>query len=73
MATVLPSIVEPISTVPVPPPSSPPTPTPLEQRVVLYNVSWETYERLVEEIDNPGTRLAYDEGVLEIMSPREIS
>jgi Uma2 family endonuclease len=44
---------------------------PLEQRVVLYNVSWETYERLVEEIQNPGTRLIYDEGVLEIVSPRE--
>lgn len=44
---------------------------PLEQRVLLRNVSWETYERLVEEIDNPGTRLRYDVGLLEIMSPRE--
>jgi Uma2 family endonuclease len=45
---------------------------PLEDRVVLCNVSWETYERLVEEVDNPATRLAYDEGFLEIMSPLEI-
>ena len=44
---------------------------PLEQRVLLRNVSWDTYEKLVEEIVNPGIRLAYDEGLLEIMSPLE--
>lgn len=43
----------------------------LESRVVLYNVSWNTYERLTEEIRNPGTRLLYEEGTLEIMSPSE--
>jgi Uma2 family endonuclease len=45
---------------------------PLEQRLVLYNVSWDTYERLSAEIDNRGARLTYDKGVLEIMtiSPR---
>jgi Uma2 family endonuclease len=71
MATVLPPIVERTPAVSIAPTTSPPIPTPLEQRVVLYNVSWETYERLVEEIENPGTRLTYDEGVLEIVSPRE--
>ena len=34
-------------------------------------LSWDTYSRLIDEIDNPGTRLLYDGGVLEIMSPRE--
>jgi Uma2 family endonuclease len=38
-----------------------------EQRVVLENVSWETYERLLAENRNSGTRFAYDDGTLEIM------
>lgn len=39
----------------------------LEQRVVLQNVSWETYERLLaERTESPGTRFTYDEGALEI-------
>ncbi len=39
---------------------------PPEQRVVLRNVSWETYERLLEE--NPESRsprFTYDDGDLE--------
>ena len=41
---------------------------PPEQRVILENVSWETYERLLaESIDSVGTRFTYDEGALEIM------
>lgn len=41
-----------------------------EQRVVLQNISWETYERLLAEMgENRGTRLTYDQGYLEIMSP----
>jgi Uma2 family endonuclease len=41
-----------------------------EQRVVLRSVSWETYERLLAESGNRSSpRLAYDRGVLEIMSP----
>jgi Uma2 family endonuclease len=70
MATVLP----PKSEVPTDSPVNllpPDIEAPLEQRVLLRNVSWETYERLIEEIDNPGTRMRYDEGLLEIMSPRE--
>lgn len=44
--------------------------SPAEQRVVLHNVSWETYERLLaEHADNSAPRFAYDRGELEIMSP----
>jgi Uma2 family endonuclease len=38
--------------------------------VVLRNVSWETYERLLEDhLDSSAPRFTYDQGVLEIMSP----
>jgi len=41
-----------------------------EQRVVLHNVSWETYERLLAERGDCGApRFAFDHGELEIMSP----
>jgi Uma2 family endonuclease len=41
-----------------------------EQRVVLNHVSWETYERLLDEqIDASSPRLTYDQGALEIMTP----
>lgn len=44
--------------------------SPAEQRVVLHNVSWETYERLLaEHADRSAPRFAYDRGELEIMSP----
>ncbi len=44
--------------------------SPPEQRVVLRNVSWETYERLLaENLDCSSPRFTYDRGVLEIMSP----
>jgi len=44
--------------------------SPLQERVVLRNVSWETYERLLEDqIDCSSPRFTYDRGVLEIMSP----
>ncbi len=43
---------------------------PAEQRVVLHNVSWETYERLLaEHADSSAPRFFYDRGELEIMSP----
>ncbi len=39
-----------------------------EHRVLLRNISWETYERLLSEnVNTLGTRFAYDEGLLEIM------
>jgi Uma2 family endonuclease len=44
--------------------------SPPEQRVTLYNVSWETYERLLADLqDGAAPRLTYDRGTLEIMSP----
>lgn len=43
---------------------------PGEQRVVLHNISWETYERLLNERGKRRyPRFTYDRGVLEIMSP----
>ncbi len=44
--------------------------TPVNQTVVLENVSWRTYERLLQDLaDSSAPRLTYDRGVLEIMSP----
>ncbi len=41
---------------------------PVEQRVILYGVTWETYERLLaEHPDAPSPRFTYDEGTLQIM------
>lgn len=45
--------------------------SPLEQRVLLRNASWGTYERLVAERGEQRRvpRLFYDRGVLELASP----
>jgi len=44
--------------------------SPAEQRVVLHNVSWGTYERLLNDHENNSApRFTYDRGELEIMSP----
>ncbi len=44
--------------------------SPPEQRLVLRNVSWETYEHLVSDhVDASAPRFTFDRGVLEIMSP----
>lgn len=41
-----------------------------EERVVLHNISWETFDRLLEESgDHRNTRFYYLDGMLEIMSP----
>jgi Uma2 family endonuclease len=41
-----------------------------EQRVVLYDVSWATYEHLLaDHLDCSSPRFTYDGGTLEIMSP----
>jgi Uma2 family endonuclease len=41
-----------------------------EQRIVLNNVSWATYEALLSDhLDKSVPRFTYDRGVLEIMSP----
>src|SRR5437667_12225261 len=43
---------------------------PSTERVIISNVSWETYESLLKDLENQSSpRLAYDQGVLEIMSP----
>jgi Uma2 family endonuclease len=43
---------------------------PAEQRVIVRNVSWATYEKLLADLANQSsTRLTYDRGMLEIMSP----
>jgi Uma2 family endonuclease len=41
-----------------------------EQRVILSNISWATFEQILKELgDNRSTRLAYNNGFLEIMTP----
>jgi Uma2 family endonuclease len=43
---------------------------PPEQRILLHNVRWDTYERLLMDLhDSCAPRLTYDRGTLEIMSP----
>lgn len=42
--------------------------TPAEQRTILRNISWETYERLLaDHLSSSSPRFVYDRGVLEIM------
>jgi Uma2 family endonuclease len=46
------------------------TSTPAEQRTVLHNISWQTFETLLKETgEDRGSRFAYDGGTLEIMTP----
>src|SRR5207249_12265077 len=40
-----------------------------QQHIVLDDVSWEFYERLLEEIGDRHIWMTYDEGTIEIMSP----
>lgn len=41
-----------------------------EQRTVLHNISWHTFEALLQDTgENRGARFAYDCGTLEIMTP----
>ncbi|MCT7956477.1 Uma2 family endonuclease [Laspinema palackyanum] len=50
--------------------TTPKTKPPTEGRVLLQNITWETYERLLNEIgDHRNIRLHYDRGLLEIMTP----
>lgn len=45
------------------------TKTPSANRVILNGVSWEAYERLLQDFeDRSSPRFAYDHGVLEIMT-----
>ncbi len=43
--------------------------SPQEPRVLIRNVSWETYEALLRDRGDEGPRLAFDRGRLEVMSP----
>ncbi len=44
--------------------------SPAEQKVLLSNVSWGTYERLLKDHQNSSApRFTFDRGMLEIMSP----
>lgn len=41
-----------------------------EQRIILQNISWQTFKTMLAEMgDNRATRLAYDSGIVEIMTP----
>jgi Uma2 family endonuclease len=52
------------------PPTNQAPPSGTEQRIVLYGISWETYERLLADlVDSSTPRLTFDQGVLEVMSP----
>ena len=43
---------------------------PAEERIVLHDVSWETYERLLaDHVDRSVPHFTYDRGELEIVSP----
>lgn len=44
----------------------------ITQRVILHGISWPTYTRLLSELgDQRASRLAYDQGVLEITMPSD--
>ena len=39
-------------------------------RVFLRNISWQTYQALLKDVEEqPGIRMTYDRGLLEIMRP----
>ncbi len=40
-----------------------------EERFLLNGISWATYEALLADLEHGGTRLTYDQGRLELMSP----
>jgi Uma2 family endonuclease len=39
------------------------------EAILLHNVSWETYEALLKDLDEQHLRLTYDNGRLAIVSP----
>jgi len=49
-----------------------PPPSQTTQRVILENVSWSTYKQLLAEMgDRRTSRIAYNQGVLEIIMPSD--
>ncbi|CAN1213399.1 Uma2 family endonuclease [Tumidithrix helvetica PCC 7403] len=60
-----------VSTAPSPVVTATP-PLPNAQRVYLYNLSWDSYQQILEAMgDHRYARLTYDEGTLEIRMPLE--
>jgi Uma2 family endonuclease len=50
-----------------------PSPEKTTQRVVLSNISWQTYESLLAEAgDKRASRFSYSQGVLEIIMPSDL-
>lgn len=50
-----------------------PSPEKTTQRVVLSNISWQTYENLLAEAgDKRSSRFSYSQGVLEIIMPSDL-
>lgn len=48
------------------------TVAPAEQRLTLHNISWDTYEKLLDAFgEHRAARITYDAGVLEFMVPVE--
>jgi Uma2 family endonuclease len=44
--------------------------SPSEQQIVLHDIAWDTYERLLSDhVDSSAPRFTYDHGELEILSP----
>jgi len=46
--------------------------SPAEQRVILDHISWSTYLAILKDAEGCRGRIAYDRGVLEIMSPSKV-
>lgn len=47
-----------------------PVERPLANRILLHNVSWDRFERLLEDLgESRSAKVAYDDGTLEIMTP----
>ncbi|WP_228057207.1 hypothetical protein [Tychonema sp. LEGE 07203] len=50
-----------------------PSPETITQRIVLSNISWQTYESLLAEAgDKRSSRFSYSQGVLEIIMPSDL-
>lgn len=48
------------------------SPPAAEQRLTLHNVSWGTYEKILEAFgEHRAAHITYDEGILEFMVPLE--
>lgn len=61
-----------LATAPIPTPSILPEARGARERVLLTNVSWETYRRLREECGRERLKMTFDRGRLEIMPPLPI-